>query len=95
MYVPALGGMDVTGDGVDDIDILQNAASDPNPANGLTKSYLDDGSFYLSGGTSGFVMFKKDQAQPRTVPFPDKYYYTPIPLQQSVLNPKLTQPSGW
>ncbi|MBN8857994.1 MAG: RagB/SusD family nutrient uptake outer membrane protein [Sphingobacteriales bacterium] len=101
MYVPALGGIDVTGDGVADIAILQSK-DDESPIAGLpadvkskiVKYYLSDGNFILSGGTSGHVMFTKDVVQPRNFVDP-KYYYFPIPLEQTVLNDKLTQPEGW
>lgn len=102
MYVPALGGLDVTGDGVADIAILQSK-EDESPIAGLpadvkekiVKYYLADGGFILSNGTSGTVMFAKDVAQPRSFVEP-KYYYFPIPASQVILsNKKLTQPAGW
>ena len=102
MYVPALGGLDVTGDGVADIAILQSK-DDESPIAGLpaevkdkiAKYYLADGSFILSNGTSGTVMFAKDVLQPRSFVEP-KYYYFPIPASQIILsNKKLTQPAGW
>ncbi|MFT3948749.1 MAG: RagB/SusD family nutrient uptake outer membrane protein [Agriterribacter sp.] len=102
MYVPALGGLDVTGDGVADIAILQSK-DDESPIAGLpadvkekiVKYYLSDGAFILSNGTSGTVMFAKDVAQPRSFVEP-KYYYFPIPASQVLLsNKKLTQPAGW
>lgn len=100
IYVPGLGAMDVTGDGVNDIAILQSpndlgpiAGLSPSEQNRLNKYYLDGAVFYLSNGTSGFVRFTKDQLQPKS--FSDKYYYFPIPLQQTLLNPNLTQPPGW
>lgn len=96
IYVAGLGGQDVTGDGNPDIAIWQNAQSE-QPVPGLPanapKYYLDGSSYYLSGSTSGLVMFKKDQTLPRS--FADKYYYFPIPLQQTILNPQLKQPTGW
>jgi starch-binding outer membrane protein, SusD/RagB family len=96
IYVASLGGQDVTGDGNPDIAIWQNEQS-VQPVPGLPanapKYYLDGSSYYLSGGTSGLIMFKKDQTQPRN--FVEKYYYFPIPLQQQVLNPQLKQPAGW
>ncbi|MBX3239420.1 MAG: RagB/SusD family nutrient uptake outer membrane protein [Chitinophagaceae bacterium] len=102
MYVPALGGLDVTGDGVEDIAILQSK-DDESPIAGLpadvkekiVKYYLSDGAFILSNGTSGRVMFTKDVVQPRSFVEP-KYYYFPIPASQITLsNKKLTQPDGW
>ncbi len=101
MYVPALGGIDVTGDGIVDIAILASPA-DESPIAGLppairdniTKYYVSDGSFYLSNETSGNIMFGRDKQQPRNFIEP-KYYFFPIPIEQTVLNNKLTQPLGW
>lgn len=97
IYVTALGGQDVTGDGNPDVAIWQNKASE-QPVPGLPanapKYYLDGSSYYLSGGTSGFIQFTKDQNQVRSFVDP-KYYYFPLPLQQTVLNPQLKQLFGW
>lgn len=101
MYVPALGALDVTGDGVVDIAILKSK-DDESPIAGLPadvrnsilKYYISDGTFYLSGETSGRVMFVNDQKNPRSFVEP-KYYYFPIPIEQTVLNPNLKQPEGW
>lgn len=101
IYVPALGGLDVTGDGVADIAILQSK-TDESPIAGLpaavkdklVKYYIADGDFILSNGTSGRIMFTKDNTSPRSFIEP-KYYYFPIPLEQTVLNKNLTQPAGW
>ncbi len=102
MYVPALGGLDVTGDGVADIAILQSkddespiAGLPPDVKSNIVKYYLSDGDFILSNGTSGRIMFAKDVAQPRNFIEP-KYYYFPIPTSQITLSgKKLTQPEGW
>lgn len=106
MYVPALGAMDVTGDGVEDIAILASP-NDESPIAGLpedvkkklTKFYLKDAAgkdnnIYLTNGTSGRIMFTSDRDQPRTFLEP-KYYYRPLPQQQTVLNPALKQIFGW
>lgn len=97
IYIPALGGLDVTGDGNPDIAIWQNPQS-VQPVPGLPANapqyYLDGSSYYLSGGTSGFILFGKDQSQPRSFIDP-KYYYFPIPTQQTVLNTNLKQEFGW
>jgi hypothetical protein len=97
IYVTALGGIDVTGDGNPDIALWQNKQSE-SPVPGLPanapKYYLDGSSYYLSNGTSGFVQFNKDKTQVRSFTDP-KYYYAPIPLQQTVLNPALKQLYGW
>lgn len=101
MYVPGLGALDVTGDGEYDIAILEAEGEDGPIAmlpqeiqDGLVKYYLDGGIFTLSNGVSGFIRFSKDIQQPRSFIEP-KYYYFPIPLQQTLLNKNLTQPPGW
>ncbi len=101
IYIPALGGYDVTGDGVEDIAILE-AEGEEDPIAGLpddvreniTKYYLSENSFYLSNGDSGNIMFVKDREQTRSFIDP-KYYYFPIPLEQTLLNSNLSQPDGW
>jgi len=101
MYLPKLGAYDVTGDGIEDISVLA-APSDESPLNGLSadvkknlvKYYLSDNSFYLSNGSSGFIMFPENISSPRSFIEP-KYYYFPIPMQQILLNPQLKQPTGW
>lgn len=101
IYTPALGAMDVTGDGKPDIAILEAPGKEDPLSNvpedirtKLTKFYISDGVFYLSGGTSGNIMFEKDRRLPRTFIDP-KYYYLPIPASQLILNPKLKQSPGW
>ena len=106
IYVPALGGIDVTGDGIPDVAIL-NSESETGPIDGLpqevrdklTKYYLYDkngekGSIYLSEGDKGTIRFKNDVEQPRKFIAP-KYYYFPIPFDQVRDNPNLKQPMGW
>jgi hypothetical protein len=101
IYIPALGAYDVNGDNVEDIAILQNSSS-TGPISGLAPSvvdkldikYLDDGKLRLSNGTSGYIMFTVDDNTPR-VWAGDKYYYRPIPIDQTVMNPALKQPAGW
>ena len=101
IYVSKLGAMDVTGDGVEDISILQSPEQTDPIANvpadvraKLVMYYLNSNSFYLSNTTSGFIMFPENISTPRS--FDEaKYYYFPIPFQQVLLNPKLTQPKGW
>lgn len=106
MYVPALGAMDVTGDGQPDIAILASP-NDESAIAGLpaavreklSKYYLKDKdgkdqNFYLSKGTSGFIAFTRDRDQPRIFMEP-KYYYRPIPISEMVVNPQLKQVFGW
>ena len=101
MYVPALGGLDITGDGVEDIAILEAPGQEapiaglpPEVKASVVKYYLSDGSFYLSNTNEGSIMFGRDKQQPRNFIEP-KYYYFPIPQEQIVLNEQLTQPAGW
>lgn len=99
MYVPGFGGVDVTGDGIEDIAIL-NSPSETGPIDalpnkdGLIKYYVSDGAFYLTEGDKGFIAMSGDIAQPKTFPEP-KYYYSPVPQSATVVNPSLTQPPGW
>jgi hypothetical protein len=94
--------MDLTGDNVPDLAILANP-SDLGPISDLSpelqasipKYYLsEEKDYYLSGGTSGFIMFTSDINSPRRWENP-KYYYRPIPLTQQVLNENLQQVFGW
>lgn len=102
IYVPSLGAMDVTGDGIPDIAILQNKES-LGPISGISKEikdklamyYLDEKVIFLSNGSSGHIQFVKDQVQERRWVEGPKYYYRPIPILQTTLNPNLVQPLGW
>jgi len=99
MYVPALGAIDITGDGVPDIAIL-NSKSELGPlvgvanASTLVKYFISDGTFYLTEGDHGFIGMTGDVNQPKSFEEP-KYYYTPIPLHHTIINTNLTQPPGW
>jgi len=102
MYIPALGGIDVTGDGSADIAILKKGDESPIamlPAavkEKIVKFYVNEGTFYLENETSGKIMFLDDKAPQRPRSFDEsKYYYFPIPIEQTVLNPNLKQPAGW
>ncbi|MDR1357294.1 MAG: RagB/SusD family nutrient uptake outer membrane protein [Tannerellaceae bacterium] len=106
VYIPYLGAYDMSGDNEPDLAILASPG-ETSPIDHLTEEqktrlsyyYLktkdgaDDG-FYLSEGTKGFVCFTAYRKNPRSFVSP-KYYYLPIPKQQLLLNPKLTQPFGW
>jgi hypothetical protein len=103
MYIPKLGAYDFTGDGIEDIAILNNEGEKATLLAHLTDEvkealsyyYLDSEqtTIYLSGGTKGRIMFKSDK-NPKTFIEP-KYYYRPIPREQMQLNENLTQPLGW
>jgi hypothetical protein len=104
MYVPALGAIDMTGDNNPDIAILPSPEDTSSitalPADvraKLARFYLTEkgkeNNFYLENGNSGHIMFVSDRSG-RTFIEP-KYYYRPIPLDQMVLNRKLTQIFNW
>ncbi|MGA0555581.1 RagB/SusD family nutrient uptake outer membrane protein [Larkinella sp. VNQ87] len=104
MYFPGLGKYDLTGDGVEDIILIDKSASIPTEerkeknALGVTLIYYragsstDDVTVYLKNGTNGGTMVT--ETTPRKFDDP-KYYYRPIPQQQVLLNPALKQIFGW
>jgi len=95
MYIPVLGVMDVTADGVPDIAII--GPNDPEPAGvsiilrvGGNEAIALDG----PGGLSGHITYTADKIN--KLPFEEpKWYYYPIPLSETVLNPQLKQIQGW
>ena len=103
LYFPGLGRYDLTGDGVEDIILLDLSESIPAAAdkekNSLGETFIyyrvgpqdSDASFYLNNGTSGTVSTVKERGS-----FVDpKYYYRPIPQTHVTVNPNLTQLFGW
>lgn len=102
MYIPGLGAYDLNGDNNPDIAILANPdelgpISDlpDDKQRSIIKYYLsEEGEFFLSEGTSGFMMFTTDRDMPRRWEAP-KFYYRPIPVAQQVMNPALEQVFGW
>lgn len=106
MYIPQLGGIDLSGDGIADIILLNNPA-DTTPIAGmpadlrgkLSRFYLKDkdgkdNNFYLENNTSGHILFTRNRDNQRSFVSP-KYYYRPIQDAQRVLNPNLTQIFNW
>ena len=105
-YIPSLGAMDLTGDGVEDVAILANpgdttrlASLPADVKDKLTLYYLEkedgtDDGFYLTEGDHGHIGFTSYIQVPRHFESP-KHYYLPIPLKQLTLNPNLKQPFGW
>ena len=105
IYFPSLGKFDLTGDGVDDIYLIPSSEAIPAEADkesnslGTKLAYYKAGSIedanatvYLQNGTSGNIVTAKSMG---TFLEP-KYYYRPIPKQQTVLNPNLMpQLFGW
>lgn len=97
MYVPEFGAYDITGDGIDDIAILDSdeslIADHPNKES-LAVYKVSDGQFTLSNGSSGYMQMTSDDNIPKSFVQP-RYYYTPIPQSVIVQVPNLTQPIGW
>ncbi len=104
MYFPGLGKFDMTGDGIEDIILVDKTTSIPAEAQklknslGITLIYYKAGSFgedvtvYLKNGLSGGALVTETTARKFEDP---KYYYRPVPQQQILLNPKLKQVFGW
>jgi len=104
MYFPGLGKYDLTGDGIEDIILIDKDASIPGADQreknslGIPLVYYKAGSFgenvtvYLKNGKNGGTIVT--ETTPRTFVAP-KYYYRPIPFNQVTLNPALKQIFGW
>lgn len=102
-YVPELGPIDVTGDGIPDIAILakpEDKESLPeNLQNSLAIYYLENesgtkASYYLSEGEKGHIMFETQRVLPRKFIEP-QYYYRPISLQDKKINSNLKETIFW
>lgn len=104
MYFPGLGKFDLTGDGIEDIILIDKGASippsDQREQNSLgiklvyykAGSFGDDVTVYLKNGNGGGAIVT--EVTPRQFKDP-QYYYRPIPFNQVTLNPALKQLFGW
>jgi starch-binding outer membrane protein, SusD/RagB family len=104
MYFPGLGKYDMTGDGIEDIILIDKGTSIPAEAQklknslGVTLIYYKAGAFgedvtvYMKNGINGGTTVTETTARKFEDP---KYYYRPVPQQQILLNPKLKQIFGW
>jgi len=101
LYFPGLGKYDLTGDGIDDIVLLDISESIPSEKEenelGIKLIYYrvgpqdSDANVYISGDNMGYIQSIKDRGT-----FVDpKYYYRPIPQSDVTVNPNLTQILGW
>ncbi len=101
LYFPGLGKYDLTGDGIEDIVLLDISESIPSEKEenelGVKLIYYrvgpqdSDASVYISGDNMGYIQSIKDRGT-----FVDpKYYYRPIPQTHVTVNPNLTQILGW
>lgn len=94
MFVPALGYIDVTGDGVADMFIGATVADLAQVTNGsITKYSLDNALFSLSNTTSGYVQLKSQLNKYNFIE--PKNYYKPVYDQDILTNPNLVQNSFW
>lgn len=100
-YFPGLGKYDLTGDGIDDIVLLDVSGSIPAEKEenelGVKLIYYrvgpqdSDANVYISGDNMGYIQSIKDRGT-----FVDpKYYYRPISQSDVTVNPNLTQIMGW
>ena len=104
MYFPGLGKYDLTGDGYDDIILIDKnsdiPSEDQKEKNGLGEvliyykagNYGENVTVYLRNGNNGGTMVT--ETAPRKFIDP-QYYYRPVPYTQIALNPNLVQPFGW
>jgi hypothetical protein len=104
IYFPGLGRYDLTGDGVDDIQLIglnetvpEGDAREKNSL-GVPLIYYRVGPFgseatvYLENGEQGGPTVTDDAARRFVEPL---HYYRPIPFNEVILNPNLSQPFGW
>ncbi|MDN5214110.1 RagB/SusD family nutrient uptake outer membrane protein [Fulvivirgaceae bacterium BMA12] len=103
LYFPSLGKYDLTGDGVEDIILIDASESVPSSGNkevnslGVTLIYYraglqnSDAAVYLENGTSGTVQTVIDRGEFIEA----KYYYRPVPETHVTVNSNLTQIFGW
>lgn len=104
MYFPGLGKYDMTGDGVEDIILIDKSQDIPAEAGkeknslGVTLIYYKAGSIgedvtvYLKNGSAGGAIVTETKARTFVEPM---FYYRPIPYTQVALNPNLKQIFGW
>jgi hypothetical protein len=103
LYFPGLGKYDLTGDGVDDIILIDASETVPGAGqkeqNSLGQDLVyyraseqgGDANVYLKNGNSGTVQTVAE----RGTFIEPKYYYRPIPETHVIINPNLTQVFGW
>jgi hypothetical protein len=94
---------DLTGDGIEDIILIDVSETIPLPEDkeqnslGVTLIYYraglpgSDAGVYLENGSSGDIVSIENMGSF----IEPKYYYRPIPETQTLLNPNLTQIFGW
>lgn len=90
LYVPAKGQLlDLNEDRKPDVAFVDKMPD--NRVSGVVYYLLDNSSSKLSNGSSGNLLWLSNT----TKVFEDKKYFYPIPANEIVLNPNLTQNTGW
>jgi hypothetical protein len=102
MYFPGLGNYDLTGDGIEDVVLVdKNAALPPTGTNAAggklyyykAGNYGENVTVYLKNGNSGGAIVTDNSVRQFIDP---KYYYRPVPFSQITINPNLgPQSYGW
>ncbi|SDP53812.1 Starch-binding associating with outer membrane [Mucilaginibacter sp. OK268] len=104
MYFAGLGKYDLTGDGIEDIILIDRSltipAEEKKEKNSLgvklnyyrTGTIGSDATVYLKNVNTGSFIVTESAVRDFQEP---KYYYRPIPQQQVILNPNLKQIFGW
>lgn len=97
MYVPKLGAVDISGDGVPEFYISQTGEGIEQvrqqfPGVEIFEYKLNTSAFELTEGEKGFIRIK---AQNGIFSFPDRFYYKPVSSQDILVNPNLKQHPLW
>ena len=103
LYFPGLGKYDLTGDGIEDIILIDVSESVPEADDKETNSLGEkliyyrvgmqdsDAAVYLKNGNSGTIQTVRERGT-----FVDpKYYYRPVPETHVTVNPNLKQIFDW
>lgn len=100
IYVPAKDvPIDLNEDGKPDVAFVDKVPANKVP--GVTYFVLDNNNSKLSEGTKGKLLWLSNQKKEYVDPTganeqaKNKRYLYPIPLNETILNPKLTQNPGW
>ncbi|HTF30756.1 MAG TPA: RagB/SusD family nutrient uptake outer membrane protein [Flavitalea sp.] len=92
VYVPQMNTLyDMNGDGVKNVAFV--TAAPQSPVTGVSYYLINNSFVSLTNGSYGNIHWLANYDEIRK--WDDKFYYYPIPTDQLVLNPKLTQSPGW
>lgn len=104
MFFPGLGKYDMTGDGVEDLILIDKSTDIPDGDNKETNAlgeklvyyktgFIDESvTVYLENGANGGQVVTEKTERVFTAP---RDYYRPIPFNELILNPNLKQPFNW